>query len=63
MNSKLDFIKYFQKTLSTRFQGAQNWWTKYLFHFTDINNTLSILEYNSLLSRDETIRLGLMKND
>ena len=63
MNSKSDFLKSFQASLSTQFQGAQNWWTKYLFHFTDINNALSILEHNELLSRNEAIRLGLMKND
>jgi hypothetical protein len=63
MNSKSDFIKSFQNSLSSQFRGAQNWWTKYLFHFTDINNSLSILEHQSLLSRDEAMRLGLMKND
>jgi len=63
MNSKQDFLKAFQNSLSTQFQGAQNWWTKYLFHFTDISNALSILEQNALLSRDEATRLGVMKND
>jgi len=63
MNSKVDFLKAFQESLSFQFQGAQNWWTKYLFHFTDITNALSILEYQALLSRNEAKRLGLMKND
>jgi len=63
INSKSDFIKSFQESLSSQFKGAQNWWTKYLFHFTDINNALSILEHQALLSRDEAIDLGLMKND
>ena len=63
MNSKTDFLKSFQNSLSSQFKGAQNWWTKYLFHFTDITNALSILEHQSLLSRNEATRLGLMKND
>lgn len=63
MNSKADFLKSFQNSLSSQFQGAQNWWTKYLFHFTDITNALSILEHQALLSRNEATRLGLMKND
>jgi hypothetical protein len=63
MNSKADFLKKFQKNLSANFHGAQNWWIKYLFHFTDISNALSILEHQALLSRNEANRLGLMKND
>lgn len=63
MNSKEAFLQSFQNSLSSQFQGAQNWWTKYLFHFTDISNALSILEHQALLSRNEAIRLGLMKND
>ena len=63
MNSKEDFLKKFQESLSNRFKGAQNWWTKYLFHFTDIRNALSILECQAILSRNEAIKLGLMKND
>ncbi|HHH52788.1 MAG TPA: DUF4433 domain-containing protein [Bacteroidetes bacterium] len=63
MNSKADFLKSFQDSLSSQFYGAQNWWTKYLFHFTDISNALSILEHQALLSRKEAIKLGLMKND
>ena len=63
MNSKADFLKEFQDNLYNHFHGAQNWWTKYLFHFTDISNALSILECQALLSRNEANRLGLMKND
>ena len=63
MNSKVEFLESFQESLSSQFQGAQNWWTKYLFHFTDITNALSILGHKALLSRNEAQRLGLMKND
>jgi len=63
MNFKAIFLKEFQHNLSAHFHGAQNWWTKYLFHFTDISNALSILEYQALLSRNKANDLGLMKND
>ena len=63
MNSKADFLQEFQNNLSAHFHGAQNWWTNYLFHFTDMSNALSILEHQALLSRNEANRLGLMKND
>jgi len=63
MNSKEEFLKTFQNSLTNQFQGFQNWWSKSLFHFTDISNALSILEHQALLSRNKTIELGLMKND
>ena len=63
MNSKNNFIKKFIKSQQEVFLGAQNWWPKYLFHFTDITNAISILEKGSLLSRNEAIKLKLMKND
>ena len=63
MNSKNDFIKDFIASQQEIFLGAQNWWPKYLFHFTHITNALSILEYGSLLSRNKAKELDLMKND
>lgn len=42
---------------------ARNWWPDYLFHFTDIQNAVSILKNGVLLSRTEAIRLGLMTTD
>ncbi len=41
--NKEQFLDAFQTTLATRFTGTQNWWTKSLFHFTDITNAISIL--------------------
>jgi len=60
---KLEFLKDFQTQLSSNTPGAQNWWTKYLFHFTDITNALLILESGSMYSREKAIELDLMKND
>lgn len=63
MNSKDEFITEFIKSQQETFLGAQNWWPKYLFHFTDITNAISILEYGSLLSRNKATKLNLMRND
>lgn len=63
MKSKEEFLKEFQDSLTHQFQGFQNWWSKSLFHFTDISNALSILEHQALLSRSKATELGLMKND
>lgn len=46
---RLEFVKKFQKELSIRFSnGFQSQWTKYIFHFSNIDNV---------------IELGLMNND
>ena len=63
MTDKLKFLKSFQSQLSSNTPGTQNWWTKYLFHFTDITNALLILESGSIYSREKAIELGLMQND
>jgi len=63
MNSKNKFIKNFIKSQQEIFLGAQNWWPKYLFHFTDITNAISILEHGFVLSRNKATELDLMKND
>lgn len=36
------------------------WWPKYLFHFSDINNIISILETNHLYSRNLAIKKDLL---
>jgi len=63
MTDKLEFLKSFQSQLSSDTPGTQNWWTKYLFHFTDITNALLILDSGSIYSREKAIELGLMQND
>jgi len=44
------------KTLQT-----QNWWARYLFHFTDITNAIKILECEALYSRNKAIAKKLMQ--
>lgn len=43
--------------------GANSWWPGYLFHFTDIQNAVSILRESALLSRNEVQARGLMATD
>lgn len=63
MNRKT-FIKEFQTKLSLDFPyGFQSKWHKYIFHFSDITNILSILNNDTLYSRNKAIQLGLMSND
>jgi len=63
MTDKLEFLKKFQTELSGSINGTQNWWTKYLFHFTDISNAISILKSEAIYSREKAKELDLMKND
>ena len=42
---------------------ARHWWPDYLFHFTNIQNEVSILKTGALFSRVEAQRLGLMGTD
>lgn len=43
--------------------GPNQWWTKYLFHFTDVKNAAQILSSGSLLSRNSAMDQGTMLND
>jgi hypothetical protein len=43
--------------------GPLSWWPKFIYHFTDIKNAISILESGILYSRSEAIRLNLMQVD
>ena len=61
--NKEQFLDAFQTTLATHFTGTQNWWTKSLFHFTDITNAISILNHGKIYSREKAIATGLMQND
>jgi len=62
--NKEAFAKAFQKQLAESYQdGYQAWWHKYLFHFSDINNVISILNSGRLYSRNRALELGLMQND
>lgn len=63
MSSLENFLTSFQDKLGTKFTGTQNWWTKSLFHFSDISNAVSILNNQKIYSRNKAIELKLMKND
>ncbi len=40
-----------------------SWWPSFAFHFTDVNNAVSILNTGFLYSRIDAKRQGLMEND
>jgi len=62
--SREAFVKAFQRHLAdTHSQGFQSWWNKFLFHFSDITNVISILNSGKLYSRNKALKLGLMHND
>lgn len=42
---------------------ARRWWPDYLFHYTDIENALSIIREGALFSRNEAQSRGLMSTD
>jgi len=43
--------------------GNLGWWPKFVYHFTDVLNAVSILETGNLYSRSEASRLGLMQSE
>jgi len=62
--NRVDFVKSFQRELATNFNlGYQNWWSKFLFHYSDISNIISILNSAKLYSRNKALALRLMQND
>jgi hypothetical protein len=61
--TKEQFIVKFQENLALEFTGTQHWWTKSLFHFSDISNAISILELGKIYSRNKVNNLNIMKND
>jgi len=63
MQSKKIAIQQIQKKFRQQFNGAKRWWYTSLFHFTNIDNAVSILNNGKLLSRNQALQLELMKND
>ena len=62
--NRQDFVETFQKQLAKRFDvGYQSWWSRFLFHFSDISNVISILNSGMLYSRNEVLKRELMHND
>lgn len=43
--------------------SARRWWPDYVFHFTDLQNAVSILKTGALFSRVEAQNWGLMNTD
>jgi len=61
---RVEFVQKFQQKLVSQFpMGFQNRWTKFIFHFSDVHNIISILNSGKLYSRSKAIDLGLMQND
>jgi len=57
-----DEIKSHIEAWATRL-GPLRWWPRYIYHFTDVRNAVSILQTGHLYSRIEAERRGLMKVD
>ncbi|TYO69962.1 DarT ssDNA thymidine ADP-ribosyltransferase family protein [Rossellomorea marisflavi] len=43
--------------------GNRAWWTKFVFHFSDIDNAINILRHQKICSRKIAIERDLMKNE
>lgn len=43
--------------------GNLSWWPRYIYHFTDVQNAVEILQSAHLYSRSRAQRLGRMQND
>ena len=43
--------------------SSKRWWPKFVYHFTDIRNAVSILEQDTLFSRNAASHLGIMVTD
>jgi len=40
-----------------------SWWPKYLYHFTDVNNAISIIDKESIFGRNRACDENLMENE
>jgi hypothetical protein len=67
MNKKADyqqFHKHIDDLMNRPWLGpSRSWWPKFIFHFTNINNALKILETGYLYPRSKVSPQGLMVND
>lgn len=57
-----DEIRCHIETWATR-PGPLNWWPRYVYHFTDVHNAVSILKTGCLYSRAEAEQRKLMQVD
>lgn len=53
-----EFVAGLAQHSKIRNSPARSWWSKYIYHFTNINNIIYILSDGKLLSRNELIRLN-----
>ncbi len=58
------FVRTFQKKLFERFpHGFQHWYPNFIFHYSHLENVVSILDSGKLYSRKEALKKSLMQND
>lgn len=57
------FAERLSEVSAAPWMGPNQWWTKYLFHFTDVKNAAQILSSGTILSRNAAIARGAMLND
>lgn len=62
MKPWVDEIKFHIETWAARLRPL-DWWPRYVYHFTDVNNAASIIQSGCLYSRAEANQRGLMKVD
>ncbi len=41
--------------------GVLGWWPRFVYHFTDVHNAVTIIQSGYLYSRNEAMRLGLLQ--
>lgn len=59
-----EIIKHLESIRSSQWMDQSNaWWTRYLFHFTNIENAVNILETGRLLPRNILDQTGEMVTD
>lgn len=58
-----DLIIQHLKTLEKSLEKSRSWWPRFLFHFTNIDNAVKILESGFLMSRAKLEQTGEMETD
>jgi len=57
-------VRAFQKELFDSFPyGFQHWYPNFIFHYSHLENVVSILDSGNLYSRKKALEKGLMQND
>jgi hypothetical protein len=59
-----ELIRDHIERLKTKYsKEARSWWPRFVFHYTNLQNAVSILDTGTLYSRHDAIRRGLMRTD